>query len=239
MKRHNVLMIDDDSESIERVHQYLDRDSFLFESSTDPFIGIEKAKELNPDIIILDIRMSLPGYEVCKRLHSHPTTSGIPIIIYSVQGDEDDAYIHSLNLGVCAVLSKGNLSRLVAAIDRFIKKDNDQNLRVTVFSRQGHELKIQGTADRVWVDGNEKFLRPKTRSVLGFLATRPGILVSSEDLVKVAYSDEDVFHRGPEDIHRLMHDLRTEIEPDPQHPLFIDSKKRVGYRVITDESDLR
>lgn len=237
MKPRKILMIDDEPDSIERVLLYLDPNSFALESTTDPLDGIEKAQKLIPDIIILDIDFpQMRGYEICKRLRSLESTRDIPIIIYSVHGDEDDAYIHGLDLGVYAVLHKGNLSRLAAAVERFIDPMGDRNANIVRYSRGKHELRILGKADRVWLDDKEVFLRPKTRKILSFLGDHPGITISSNELIEIAYSKDEVFGRVVEDIHRLMHDLREQVEPNPKKPIFIESKRRVGYRLMSDES---
>jgi DNA-binding response OmpR family regulator len=239
-------MIDDDPTAISRVGQYLDPQSYHFEATTDPMEGIRKIKENLPNIIVLDIKMpEMLGYEVCKRLHEHAVTRDIPIIIYSVFGDTVDTYINSLTVGAYAVLQKGDftvlekgdLGRLVATIERFARIDLNNHTRVKTFRMKGYELKVQGEAERVWLNGKERFMRRKTQKILAFLISKPGIFIDSKELINVAFSEEDEYGRATDDIHRLIHDLRLELEPHPHNPIFIESKRRSGYRLAVEEGN--
>ena len=230
---HVVFMIDDEKDSFDRVHLHLDPDMYDLHYASDPYTGIDQAKELNPDVIILDLRMEgLDGYDVCRRLHGYEATRRIPVIIYSVLGDTDDAFIRSLDLGAHVVVEKEKLSRLEAALERFAGKEALAAPPVRTFHREGHELKIQGEAERVWLDGEEQVLRPKTRKLLACLASRPGVLIPSEELVEELYDGEEKFAHGPGDIHRLIHDVRAKVEPNPREPVFIENVARTGYRLF-------
>jgi DNA-binding response OmpR family regulator len=223
-------MIDDDPDSYDRVYRYLDRERYDLHYVSDPHEGVELAKQLKPDSIILDIRMpELDGYNVCRRLRGHEVTQEVPIIIYSVDGDKDAAFIRSLDLGAHAVVEKEKLSRLEAALERFAGKEGLVAPLVRTFHREGHELRIQGEAERVWLDGEERFLRPKAYKLLACLAARPGVLIHSEELVEELYEGKDRYERGPEDVHRLVHDLRAQVEPNPREPVFIENVPRTGY----------
>lgn len=231
-----VLMIDDDTDSFDRVRRYLDRDIYDLQHVSDPHEGIDLARELKPDVIILDLRMDqLDGYDVCRRLRGHEATQEVPVIIYSVDGDKDAAFIRSLDLGAHAVVEKEKYSRLEAALDRFVGYAPRPPIRR--FYREGHELKIQGEAERVWLDGEEKVLRRLCRKVLASLAARPGVPIHSEELLEELYGVQEKFGHGPEDIHRLIHDLRAKVEPIPRRPLFIENVPRTGYRLLSGDEE--
>ncbi len=237
-----VLMIDDELHSFDRVRRYLDQDMYRLYHASDPFQGVDLAKQLKPDVIILDIRMpEIDGYDVCQRLRNHEATQHVPIIIYSVLGGEDEAYIRGLNLGAHAVVKKGKLSRLGATLERFVaekeEREEEKRPRIYEFRRQGHVLKIQGEAERVWLDGEEKILRPLCRKLLACLAKHPGVLISSEEIAQEVYGTDWEYAQGRESIHRLIHDLRAEVEPIPDQRLFIDSVRRVGYRLLGEDEE--
>ncbi len=233
-----VLMVDDDSESYDRVCRYLDRDLYDLHYCSDPYEGVELAKQLKPDVIILDLRMDeLDGYDVCRRLRGYESTRRIPIIIYSIDGDKDAAFIRSLDLGAHIVVEKEKLSRLEAALERFAGEEGEVTSRVRRFYRDGHELKIQSEAERVWLDEEEKVLRPLARKLLACLVARPGVLIRSKELVEELYGTEEKFGRGPQDIHRLIHDLRVKVEPVPQQPIFIETVRRTGYRLFSGDEE--
>jgi DNA-binding response OmpR family regulator len=235
MTLRTVLMIDDDPDSYDRVRRHLDREIDLHYVS-DPYKGIGLARELRPDAIILDLRMEgLDGYDVCRRLRGHAATEEIPIIIYSVDGDRDPAFIRSLDLGAHAVVEKERLSRLEAVLERFAGEESPVASPMHRFHREGHELKIQGEGERVWLDGQERILRPKARRLLACLVARPGVLIHSEELVEGLYEGKEKYNRGPEDIHRLVHDLRAKVEPNPKKPIFVENVRRTGYRLSNED----
>lgn len=237
MVQNVLLMIDDDPASFDRVQRYLDADMYCLHHATDPFEGVRLAKQLSPDIVILDIRMpDLDGYEACRRLQGQEATRSIPIVIYSVLGDQDDAYIRSLNLGAYAVVQKGKLSRLSAALERFAGEDKARQRRPSMrkFRRQGYELRIQGEAERVWLDGQEKVLRPLERKLLSHLVEHSGVFVTTNQLGKAVWGKEwEYLTKGS--VYRLMNGLRAKLEPIPGKWLFVDSQPRIGYRLLGED----
>lgn len=232
MSKPVVLMIDNDPEAFDRVYRYF-RDVYELHYEPDPFQGIEKAKELKPNAIILDLRMpELDGYEVCRRLRNDEITQTIPIVVYSVDGDEDTAFVRSLDLGAYIVVEKDKLKRLGAALERLVNKKSVIKSMIYKVCRGGHELKIQGGAERVWLDNKEKILRPLCRKLLAHFVKKPGVLITSDELVNLVYEDQSGYTLH--DIHRLVHDLRVEVEPNPGAPLFIENERRIGYRLFSE-----
>lgn len=61
--------------------------------------AVEKATAVNPDLILLDVRMpKMTGYEACKALKAQPTTKGIPVVFLSARGQESEIK-YGLELG--------------------------------------------------------------------------------------------------------------------------------------------
>jgi DNA-binding response OmpR family regulator len=233
LSRPIVLMIDDDPDAFDRVYRYF-RDVYELHHEPDPFQGIEKAKELEPDAIILDLRMpELDGYEVCRRLRNDEKTHTIPIAVYSVDGDEDTAFVQSLDRGAYIVVEKDKLKRLGAALERLFNEKRITTSTVYKVRKAGNELIIQGKAERVWLNNEEKILRPLCRKLLARFVEKPGVTLTSDELVDLVY--EDQLGYAPHDIHRLVHDLRAEVEPNPESPLFIENVRRKGYRLSSEQ----
>jgi two-component system alkaline phosphatase synthesis response regulator PhoP len=83
-----ILVIDDDPSEVKMVTMALQREPYEVISAANGKEGFEKAKEENPDLIILDIMMpEKDGIVTCKDLKTDPQTSGIPIIILTGIGD--------------------------------------------------------------------------------------------------------------------------------------------------------
>lgn len=85
MKENNnklVLVIDDEEAIVLLIETILGVYNFRSESCMNPEEGLQKAKKIQPDLIILDIAMpGMDGYEVCTRLKQDPDTSSIPVLM--------------------------------------------------------------------------------------------------------------------------------------------------------------
>ncbi len=77
-----ILIVDDDPDLVESVRIILESKGYEVEAAYDGVEGLQKVKEFNPDLIVLDVMMPKKnGYEVCKELKSDPKYSNIPILL--------------------------------------------------------------------------------------------------------------------------------------------------------------
>ncbi|QEN08286.1 response regulator [Oceanispirochaeta crateris] len=85
--RWKALIVDDEAESL-RLLGYIFKDDFELSFAQNGLIALEKAKQIQPDVIILDIVMlEMDGFEVCKRLKSVKETAKIPVIFITGAAD--------------------------------------------------------------------------------------------------------------------------------------------------------
>ncbi len=85
-----VLIIDDLPENILLIKDCLESEEFEFYHSNDSMEGLEIAREIVPDLIILDIMMpKYDGFEICKFLSSDQKTAEIPVIILSALNNSE------------------------------------------------------------------------------------------------------------------------------------------------------
>jgi len=80
---HKVLLIDDDPEFVEATASLLDAQGYKVDSAPNGKMGIAKAKEQKPDIILLDVMMTRnsEGFEVARELNKDKNLKNIPVII--------------------------------------------------------------------------------------------------------------------------------------------------------------
>lgn len=84
MTRKKILIVNDEEDLTEIIRLYLELKDFEVSFATDGISGIEQAKKIQPDLILLDIKMpGMDGYEVCKKLKEDSETKEIPIIFLS------------------------------------------------------------------------------------------------------------------------------------------------------------
>ena len=82
---HRVLIIDDDPEFVEATSTLLDAQGYDVVSAPNGKVGVAKANEEHPDIILLDVMMTrdTEGFEVARELNKDPLLKNIPVIIVS------------------------------------------------------------------------------------------------------------------------------------------------------------
>lgn len=101
-----VLIIDDDVDTLKLVGLMLERQGYEIAVASNGTIGLKKAAEVNPELILLDVMMpDLDGYEVTKRLRSDPALAHIPIIMFTAKTMVDDK-VAGFEAGVDDYLTK-------------------------------------------------------------------------------------------------------------------------------------
>jgi len=103
---YTILVIDDEMITRTTLAALLDKPNYRVEMAEDGIQGIEMAKELNPDVILLDVMMPrMNGYDVCKRIRSDPKIGEVPIIMVTAL-DDQDAKLNGLVAGADDFLAK-------------------------------------------------------------------------------------------------------------------------------------
>jgi DNA-binding response OmpR family regulator len=88
---HKILVIEDHPATAQLISEVLVIEGFMPILAPDGQVGIKKAGEEKPALILLDVMQpELNGLEVCKRLKENPETSGIPVVIISARESEED-----------------------------------------------------------------------------------------------------------------------------------------------------
>ncbi len=83
--RRKILVVDDDEESLYIMKKYLSDGAFQMINARDGMTAIQKARELQPDIITLDIMMpKKDGWEVLQELKRDASTRNIPVVVISM-----------------------------------------------------------------------------------------------------------------------------------------------------------
>ena len=114
-----VLVIDDDETVHDMLYRLLSREGFLVEIADNGESGVNKALELKPDVIVLDVLMpGMDGWDVLTRLKGNPETASIPVVMLTMVDDRSKGY----TLGVTDYIYKPvDREKLVAAITRCVR----------------------------------------------------------------------------------------------------------------------
>ena len=101
-----VLVVDDEPNIITLLETWLETIGCRVVSASDGEKGVEKAREVLPDLILMDGMMPrMSGFDACRALKSHEATRDIPLIFLTVQGEVQDV-VKGLELGAHGYMTK-------------------------------------------------------------------------------------------------------------------------------------
>lgn len=122
-----ILVIDDEPELVKAVEIRLKTSGYEVEIAYDGPVGIDKAKEAKPDLILLDILMpKMDGYGVSKKLRLDPDTKDIPIIIFSA-AQHRDMEERCREVGVVDFIVKPfETQELLAIVNKFFMEERTE-----------------------------------------------------------------------------------------------------------------
>jgi two-component system alkaline phosphatase synthesis response regulator PhoP len=121
MSKGKILVVDDEVYILHILDFSLGSEGFEVISANNGELAIEKAKQEQPDLIVLDVMMPvLDGYETCRRLKRDPTTKEIPVILLTAKGRDVDKRL-GFEVGVADyVIKPFSPARLVERIQEII-----------------------------------------------------------------------------------------------------------------------
>lgn len=223
-----ILIIEDESAISELEKDYLELSDFEVTIEEDGNSGAARAISEDFDLIILDLMLpGMDGFDICKLIREKKDT---PIIMVSAKKDDIDK-IRGLGLGADDYMTKPfSPSELVARVKAHLARYK----RLTSAGIKENEvieirgLKIDKTARRIYVDGEEKTFTTKEFDLLTFLAQNPNHVFSKEELFKEIWDMESVGDIATVTVH--IKKIREKIEKSTSKPQYIETIWGVGYR---------
>lgn len=223
-----ILIIEDEKAISELEKDYLELSDFEVTIEEDGNQGAARAISEDFDLIILDLMLpGMDGFDICKLIREKKDT---PIIMVSAKKDDIDK-IRGLGLGADDYMTKPfSPSELVARVKAHLARYE----RLTSAGVQNNEvieirgLKIDKTARRVYVNGEEKIFTTKEFDLLTFLAENPNHVFSKEELFNKIWNMESVGDIATVTVH--IKKIREKIEKSTSKPQYIETIWGVGYR---------
>lgn len=228
-----VLVVDDEKNILELISFALQKEGYHVLTATDGEEALRTAKEDVPDLIILDVMLpGQDGFEVCKLIRSTTVISNIPIIMLSARTDVVDRVL-GLEFGADDYLTKPFSPRELATRVKANLRRSNGMINSTGLGTKAKEIKhnaliILPEKYEVYIDGKRVNLSPKEFEILLLLATHPGRVFSREALLERLWGFDLIRETRTVDVH--IRYLRQKIEPDPAHPIYIETVRGVGYR---------
>ena len=223
-----ILIIEDEVSIAELEKDYLELSGFEVDMEHSGDTGLDKALKNEFDLIILDLMLpGMDGFEICRRIREQ---KNIPVLMVSAKKEDIDK-IRGLGMGADDYITKPfSPSELVARVkahlaryERLIGsavKTND------IIEIRG--LKINKTARRVYVNGEEKAFTTKEFDLLTFLAENPNHVFKKEELFNKIWDMESLGDIATVTVH--IKKIREKIEFNTSKPQYIETIWGVGYR---------
>ena len=223
-----LLIIEDEEAIAELEKDYLELSGFDVEIETSGNRGLERAMKEDFDLFILDLMLpEVDGFEICKRIRKNKNT---PILMVSAKKDDIDK-IRGLGLGADDYITKPfSPSELVARVKAHLAR-YERLIGSTVMENEIIEirgLKIDKTARRVYINGEEKQFTTKEFDLLTFLAQNPNHVFTKEELFNKIWDMESVGDIATVTVH--IKKIREKIEFNTAKPQYIETIWGVGYR---------
>jgi DNA-binding response OmpR family regulator len=223
MISERVLVVEDDASSMRVIVDSFAMKGYTVEVAVDGEDGLEKALNLRPDLIVLDVMLPrMNGFEICRVIRDEGLD--VPILMLTANRSEADV-VRGLNLGADDYLTKPfRVHELLARANALLRRRRREEADVRRFGPFVLDL----SAWRLWKGTREVILTPKELGVLVFLIKRSGRTVTREGIVRHVWGHAaDVTDRS---VDRCITTLRRKIEPDPQEPTYIKAIRGIGYR---------
>ena len=220
-----VLVVDDEKLIVKGIRFSLEQDGMEVDCAYDGNEAIEKAKEREYDVVLLDVMLpGHDGFEVCQAIREF---SEMPIIMLTAKGEVEDRII-GLELGADDYLIKPFSPReLVARVRALLRRthlDAEPQLEVLDFG----DLIIDVSGHKVEVEKREVELTASEFKLLTTLARYPGRVYTRMELVeKVLGYDFEGYERT---IDSHVKNLRAKLGDDPRNPKWLYTVHGVGYR---------
>ena len=221
-----VLVVDDEKLIVKGIRFSLEQDDMEVDTAYDGEEAVEKAREGNYDIILLDLMLpKLDGLSACQQIRDF---SDVPIVMLTAKGEDMDKI---LGLEYCAddyITKPFNILEVKARIKAIMRRTQNRGIQ----EQRGRTIEVGNLvldcdARRVQVSGQEVNLTAKEFDVFELLVMNPNKVYSRESLLNLVWGYEYPGDVRTVDVH--IRRLREKIEENPSDPKYVHTKWGVGY----------
>lgn len=229
-----ILVVEDELSLQETLAYNLIKQGYLVETVGDGIAALDKARQVHPDLIVLDLMLpGLDGFEVCRILRQEMTT---PVLMLTARDDEIDRVV-GLEVGADDYITKPfsmrELMARVKAMLRRVRLVREETAATGALGNADHRLMYDDLVidiSRREVRKQDKVLalKPKEFELLQFMAQHRGQVLTREFILEKVWSWEYIGDSRTVDVHIRW--LREKIEDDPARPQRIVTVRGAGYR---------
>ena len=221
-----ILVVEDNADLAFAVTTALQSEGFDVVVAGSGPEGVDAARTLEADLIILDLMLpGFDGYRVIRTLRDDAIAT--PILVLTARGEEADK-VRGLRLGADDYVTKPfGAMELLARVDALLRRSRLSATPAAMLDRFG-DVEVNRAARTVKRRGEPVALTPKEFDLLIALMDRAGTVVARGDLLGTVWAYQHGVNTRTVDIH--VSELRAKLEPNPAQPVHIITVRKAGYR---------
>jgi len=205
---------------------YLQRAGFEVLVAYDGETAVHTLRREKPDLLLLDLMLpDRDGLDITRLVRADPALASMPIIMLTARVEDTDKII-GLEIGADDYVTKPyNPREVVARVRARLRSQGPTQPRLL---RVGH-LEMDPERREVQLDGQSVDLTPTEFSLLHVLMQQAGYVFTRSELIRKGMGlDYEGLDRT---LDSHIRNLRQKVEPDPRHPIYIQTVYGVGYRL--------
>jgi DNA-binding response OmpR family regulator len=226
MSRPKILIVEDDRSIADVLAYNLDEIGYEVQCAYNGQTGVEKAKLIMPDVIVLDVMLpGIDGLEVCRRLRATPETQNAKILMLTAKAEEGDQLV-GFSVGADDYVIKPFsvrilMERIKALSRRRTQKDGNHQPDVVA----GGPIVVDRLKHRILVEGEQVQFTATEFRLIDSLVRQPGRVFDRMELIELALGADTLVLERTIDVH--IRSIRKKLGRFADR---IETVRGVGYR---------
>ena len=226
--QRRILLVEDEESLAESIRYSLEREGFTVTLAVDGRKAIERFRNDDPDLVILDLMLpELSGLDVCRLIRQE---SNVPIVMVTAKDSEADK-VAGLELGADDYVTKPfSIRELVSRVRAHLRRARMQAPAPAEEMLNGGPIEMDVAKHEVRVGEGLVAFPPKEFELLEAFLRRRGRLLTREFLIEEIWGHDYVGDTKTLDVH--VKRIRQKIEHDPHDPELLLTVRGLGYKFV-------
>ncbi|MBL1409886.1 response regulator transcription factor [Sphingobacterium faecale] len=222
--KQKILVVDDEQDILDLISYNLNKEGYQVYTASNGKLAIDKAKEVSPDLIILDVMMPvMDGIEACRIMRSLPEFKHT-FMVFLTARSEEYSEIAGFHVGADDYIAKPIKPRaLMSRINAILRRNSQESVDEPADKLEIVDLVIDRDSFLVYRGEEKIVLAKKEFELLYLLASKPNKVYTREQILKAIWEDSVVVTNRTIDVH--IRKLREKIGDN-----YVATVKGVGYK---------
>ncbi|MBB2952498.1 MULTISPECIES: response regulator transcription factor [Sphingobacterium] len=222
--KQKILVVDDEQDILELIAFNLKREGYQVSTASNGHEAINVAKDINPDLIILDVMMpKMDGIEACRLMRAMPEFKNT-FMVFLTARSEEYSEIAGFHVGADDYIAKPIKPRaLMSRINAILRRNVSEEAARSQDKLEIMDLVIDRDSFLVYRGEQKIVLAKKEFELMYLLASKPNKVFTREQILKSIWEDSVVVTNRTIDVH--IRKLREKIGED-----YVTTVKGVGYK---------